>query len=57
MDKKTYSIIVGCIMLAACFMLILSVALLDIDAFIPVIMAIVSFIVALYIFFSGLSER
>jgi multisubunit Na+/H+ antiporter MnhG subunit len=57
-QKQIYSISVGTLMMIASFgFFLLPLVFSNIDAFIPVMMAIISFMVGVAFFFMGLSEK
>jgi hypothetical protein len=57
MDKQTYSLGVGIVMIVVAFMFFMLPILFSIDAFIPVMLAILSFLIGIAFFFMGFSEK
>jgi len=56
MDKRTYNLIIGVILLLTAIVFLIMPAFLPMDPMIPVIISIVCFVVALVFFFSGGQE-
>jgi len=56
MDKRTYNLIIGVILLLTAIAFLMMPAFLSMDPMIPVIISIVCFVVALVFFFSGGQE-
>jgi len=56
MDKRTYNLIIGVILLLTAIAFLIMPAFLPMDPMIPVIISIVCFVVALVFFFSGGQE-
>jgi len=57
MDSRKYDLAVGIVLLIACFGFFIVTAALRMDPFIPVMMAIVSLLLAIAFFFMGLSTK
>ena len=57
MDKRTYNLVVGVILLVTAVAFFAIPAFLPLDPMIPVIIAIICFIAALVSFFTGNEER
>ena len=58
MDKRDYSLVVGVVMVAVAFLFfMIPVVFSGIDAFIPVMLAILSLLVGIGFFFMGFAEK
>ncbi|MFC2142879.1 hypothetical protein ACFLQN_00600 [Candidatus Aenigmatarchaeota archaeon] len=57
MDQNTYNFSVGIVMIIVALIFYASPGILNYDAFIPIMLAIVSFIIGIAFFFMGLSEK
>ena len=57
MDKRTYNFAVGIVLMIAAFAFFMMPALLNMDAFIPLMFALVSFLIGLGFFFMGQSGK
>ncbi len=57
MNGKKYNLAVGIVLLVACFGFFILPGVLPLDPFIPVLMAIVSLLLAIAFFFMGLSAK
>ena len=57
MEKRTYSFAAGAILLVVSLAFFIIPAVLDVDAFIPFIFSLVSFVFGIGFFFIGHSEK
>ena len=57
MDKRTYNFSVGIILLIAAFVFFMLPAALNMDPFVPLMFALVSFILGIGFFFMGQSGK
>lgn len=57
MDRRSYSFAVGILLVVVSFAFFLLPAFLSLDAFIPVVLAIVSFVLGIGFFFMGNAEK
>ena len=57
MDKRSYNLVVGAILMVAAIAFLVIPGFLPMDPMIPVLIAIVCFVLALIFFFSGNEER
>jgi uncharacterized membrane protein len=56
-DKRTYNFAVGVFLVIVSFLFFILPGFLNLDAFIPFMFALVSFILGIYFFFMGYSEK
>ncbi len=57
MDKRTYDLVVGVIFLIVAISFFVMPRFLNLDPLIPVMLAFISFIIAIAFFFLGYSEK
>ncbi|MCW4040224.1 MAG: hypothetical protein NWE83_05685 [Candidatus Bathyarchaeota archaeon] len=57
MDKRTYNLVAGIIMIIVSLVFFMLPSVLNLDAFIPIMFALVSFVIGIWFFITGWSEK